>query len=373
MKKGFLRLLGLLMLIPLFAACDVHEFPYDEPDEPVLPTEAKVEVEVDVNFDLTSMPWLTTVLYNMQEEESRANADLYDIRYQVFIYGKSKSRVASRTPIGFFTFTFADIETLSRTLEIKLEPGEYDIRVWVDFVDKGTNVDKYYDTSDLTSITLKLDNNGYVPGNTHYRNAFLGNTTIEVPKEALALQAENRAGYRIVAYCEMDRPLARFEFITTDLNKFLGDYALRDWRTRHSHELSREEMEVREAPIEALENYRIRVRYTGYMPSIFNFYTNRPVDSFTGMSFIGKITPQTEKEALLGFDYVFVNGAEASIDVALDLFDLEGNRIASTDPIHVPLQRNHYTVIKGAFLSAQASGGVGIDPGFDGEYNIFFQ
>ena len=32
--------------------------------------------------------------------------------------------------------------------------------------------------------------------------------------------------------------------------------------------------------------------------------------------------------------------------------------------------RGRNTIVRGRFLTSQATGGVGIDPGFNGEYNI---
>ena len=43
-----------------------------------------------------------------------------------------------------------------------------------------------------------------------------------------------------------------------------------------------------------------------------------------------------------------------------------------SEPIEVPLQRNRHTVIRGMFLMSEASGGVSINPEFDGDYNLIF-
>ena len=48
---------------------------------------------------------------------------------------------------------------------------------------------------------------------------------------------------------------------------------------------------------------------------------------------------------------------------------MENELLSSTDPIDVPLERSKLTIVRGPFLTTQASGGVGIDPGFDGEWN----
>ena len=41
-----------------------------------------------------------------------------------------------------------------------------------------------------------------------------------------------------------------------------------------------------------------------------------------------------------------------------------------SETIKVPLRKNHHTVLTGNFLMQNASGGIDINPGFDGNYNI---
>ena len=109
------------------------------------------------------------------------------------------------------------------------------------------------------------------------------------------------------------------------------------------------------------------------MPHQFNMFTNRPSDSKTGVTYGSSIEALGEEEALLGFDYVFVNGNESSVQVALHVEDNEGNKVADIGTIDIPLVRGKITEVRGAFLTSRAGGGIGIDAGFDGEYNIFIK
>ena len=65
-----------------------------------------------------------------------------------------------------------------------------------------------------------------------------------------------------------------------------------------------------------------------------------------------------------------VNGHESSVAVCMEVYDPDGELIGSTSTISVPTMRGRNTIVRGRFLTSQATGGVGIDPGFDGEYNI---
>lgn len=76
-------------------------------------------------------------------------------------------------------------------------------------------------------------------------------------------------------------------------------------------------------------------------------------------------------QAMLGFDFMFVNGAEAGVQLALEIYDTAtGEKIGSTGTITAPLLRGRTTEIRGRFLSSQAESGVGVNPDFDGDYNI---
>ena len=70
---------------------------------------------------------------------------------------------------------------------------------------------------------------------------------------------------------------------------------------------------------------------------------------------------------------MFVNGNESSVQVALQVEDNMGNVIADIGTIDVPLVRSKVTEVRGAFLTSNAQGGIGVDPGFDDEYNIFIR
>jgi hypothetical protein len=65
-----------------------------------------------------------------------------------------------------------------------------------------------------------------------------------------------------------------------------------------------------------------------------------------------------------------VNGKQSAVTVQIGLYDKEDRQLALSTPINVPLQRNHHTLIKGSFLIEETSGGITINPDFDGEHNI---
>lgn len=120
-----------------------------------------------------------------------------------------------------------------------------------------------------------------------------------------------------------------------------------------------------------LEDYEVRFRYNMFMPSSFNMFTDKPADSWTGMSFASIMTPINENEISLGFDYVFVNGSETTLSISVEVYNGDNELLAASNPINVPIVRSKLTIVRGAFLTLDASGGVCINPGYDGDdYNI---
>lgn len=106
------------------------------------------------------------------------------------------------------------------------------------------------------------------------------------------------------------------------------------------------------------------------MPNAYNLNGDKPVDSMMGVLFKSKVQILTEQEASLGFDYVFVGNNKSAVTMQIGLYDKQDRQVALTEPINVPLQRSHHTILKGSFLIQEATGGLTIHPEFDGNHNI---
>ena len=329
------------LAISAMSSCDVHEFPAEEP--------GKQSITLNLEFR-TEMPLHQTVEYTRSGGAS-TNAGDYDIRYQIRVYRTDNEGEPLSDAYTLITETKDDVTDLNHSVDIEIEKGNYLFLVWADYVDGGTEEDKFYATGDFKEITLAGESHC---GNNVFRDAFRG--------EALAAVAPgNDAPQEITVV--MERPLARFQFVTTDLETFITN-ALKEQEARDG-------AGKENSPTKAvnLDDYRIVFRYTGFMPSAFNAFTDKPIDAVTGVSFTGRITRLSDTEAELGFDYVFVNGTESTVPVAVEVYGTDNRLLSSTGPIDVPLVRSRHTTVRGPFLTAQASGSVGIIPGFDGDWN----
>ena len=159
--------------------------------------------------------------------------------------------------------------------------------------------------------------------------------------------------------------MAKFKIIATDLQKFI----------RHAKRLIAQkaanlpDATRADIPEFNLEDYRVIFRYNGFMPCSFNMFTDKPADAWTGVSFESRLTTLSDEEAELGFDYIFVNGSESTISVTIEVYDRDNELVSRSSPISVPIKRSKLTIVRGEFLTSKASGGIGIIPDFEGDYN----
>lgn len=344
------------ILVCAASSCDVHEFPSAEAPEP-----GRGKAVLYLRFDDGEFDFLTTV-----DLSSRGAADPHDFRVTVRLYPLEPSRdgaqrVPSRDGLDYYSATFeASGAHTALSIPLELGAGEYRVAAWADYVADGTSDDLYYDTSDFIEVKLAGASGEEAcghPGNNPFREAWRGLVDIAVDASGKVTMTGNRAGETTtVIPVDMERPLSRYHFVTTDLRKFLESEGARDASAGGSP---------------SLDDYRVVVRYTGYMPSSYNVLADRPVDSRTGVSYEGTLRALDSDRAEVAFDHVFVNHSETSAQVSLELYRrADGTRLSSTGQVDVPLRRGRYTLIEGPLLTTMAGASTGISPDFFGDFNI---
>lgn len=323
------------MLLP---SCYVLEEPCP------LPEEQRFVLHLD--FD-TALPLYKVITI---DDQTRVAEEDMDLRYIVSVYSaEEQSATTERNELHRFVFTKEDIAEPNHSVELLLEPAEYNFVVWTDYV--SSTSDLYYDTSSFEAITLKGEEH---EGSNDYRDAFCGTITAEVSKTSTE------------ATVDMRRPMAKFNFISTDLGEFIATIeAIREKKTQA------DDSSAQGAEID-LSDFDIVFSYNGYMPDVFNTYSNKPSDSATGVSFRSKLRALENDEAELGFDYIFVNGTESVVNITVEVHDYDGEIVSRFKPIDVPLVRSRLTTIKANFLTSN-DGGVNVDPDYDGDFNITIQ
>lgn len=378
-RKSLLALIR-AFLISLVActfliSCDatIHEYP----DE----LQIKQDFVLTLDFDLNVLPY-TTIEQDLTRTTSQAlrAQQQHKVRYIVNVYKANDEGTFSRKAVEQMTLYASSLAEKLPPIRLQLLPGKYRFITWADYVLSSSSKATYYDTSQFEEIKMLYDEEGQYQGNTLWRDAFIGQADAEVePLENGSLTIE------------MERPLAKYRFITTDLEEFIQQAIEREQAKAEEKALqdaiaasklsataadsAQQHTEPKvdtkgEARSVDLNKFQVRMVYPMFVPCSFNAFTNKPADSWTAQQYEGKITQLSETEAELGFDFVFVNGAEAKITVGLALYDSDGELISSIDPITLPIKRSRLTTVRGKFLTSHTSSSVGINPSFDGEYNI---
>ena len=329
----------LLLLLPMMLiGCRVHQWP--EPQEV-----NKEDFILRLHFNTLMTIW--EHYYDINTRQLIAietdQPVVYDntqtsgsIRYIVRIYNNNQRNEHIEEHIFSCELTEAgyDFET-----PMRLPIGDYTIRVWADIRDSLT-FEPLYDASDFAQIELT---NHLI--NTDYRDAFCGVSDFSLKQRQTGEQVE-------VLTLEMNRPKAKFEFVADGLEDFMEQQRTRSTTTNN------------------ITDYQVMLVYTGYVPFAYSMLTDEPNNSRFGEQFSSAFSGFNGYSATMCYDYIFARVTESATWVRLGVFDSEGESVAISYPILVPLQRDRHTLIRGRFLEIHASDGfVGLDPSFDGDFN----
>ena len=346
-------------------------------------------LEVEMVFDTEFLP-LRDVEYT---KKTKADPEDFNIRYQIRAYRALKNGGYDVVPQAEYVFVKSDVSSPDHKVVLAIPEGNYMLRVWADYVDAGRVDDKYYLTDDFRSIMVAEP----YEGDTDFRDAFEGSSEVSVVRVGSIAE---KARVRV----EMQRPLAKFQFVANDfydlvtkaMEKYLNskEYAA-FLQTRRSSQPTpsttdadchfdvsttdylpdddtKAPWDPTKAPGFNPEDYKIVFYYNSYLPTEYNLLTGKPTDAKMGMQFSSTLLPLNEDEALIGFDYVIVNGVESSVTLQVALYAPDGEMMSLSNPVVVPVVRGKVTTVRGKFLTLATGGGIGIDPGFDGEFNLVF-
>lgn len=326
-------------------SCDeVHEFPT---------APAKVEYHLRLVYELP-MPILDHYVDIQPMASTRAVQTEGQMRYVIRLYPRDAATgIVSSKYTEEYIFYRDLAEGYDTEVTLAAPGGDYEMRVWSDLMKDPS--DMFYDFSDFAKVNIR----GKHCANTDYRDAFRGKHNITLLSDIVERLPES---YEVL----MQRPLAKYEFITNDLVEFAKKEAQRIASKNNAGSSSTT------APAQRIDfnDYKIVFYYVGFMPDTYSMFTDRPVDSATGISYESKLSQLSDNEASLGFDYMFIGTEETSTTVQIGLYYKDGTQLSMTQPIDVPLRRSWHTIIRGQFLLSETSGGVVIDPSFDGDYNI---
>lgn len=369
MIAKFIRRLLLAMILVMGAASCVHEFP-DESTPAAITLKLKFNIDIDVNVEMNMN---TEGNPDLKSSTKVLNSETHDIRYIVKFFRFMNGEMINE-PMYEHTFTVDDINVHEFEESLEIAEGHYRVFVWGDYVEQGGMEDHHYVTSDFPRISLNLPESGTYAGSQESRDAYVGYTDIDVVRRG-ASQGP------VAADIDIHRPLAKFIVISDDLDEFvtkITQQRLALLRAQAaSGQISEEDAELAETKAVDLNEFEVKVFFQGDESTIYNApvtfdaFSDKPVATRPGLNFTSDMVETYnnetgKKEAQLGFDYLFVNGSETHTRVVVGVYDKNGEQVAMTRSMKIPLKRNQATYVRGSFLMQNVEGGVGVDPGFAG-------
>lgn len=329
--KSLLKIFTALTAVVAAVSC-VHEYPSEE----VNPT------LVDTKITLTTSPAFThsSIL-------GTRNGESFDCMYFVVEIHENDF---GPEPLIRREMGAAKDANGSATIELneKLAAGKYKCVAYAVAANDTDGTGSIYSLDDLSNIGF----DGEYPGNTDAKESYEIRFDLDITSDEWFSRAEVSK--------LMSSPMGSVEVISTDVEEFI------------KHEMTRLDQKGNDSRVDLWqwEDYYVLWKYDLYYPVRYNAYTGLPNKAETAVSFKADIVPQSETEASLGFDYIFVNGESSQVTLSLEVYDKNNTLLNVYSGINVPLERSKTTIIRGEYLTNRKDPGIGIDPGFDGDIDI---
>lgn len=363
MKLKSLKICSALSLALFLGSCDVHQWPDTSwiPDDPEMPENPENPDQPDdpeamtaticLNLEFATGFTVKEYLYDKTSdpvEIAGSGYATYDntltegvMRYIVRLFPLSASGTISDNYLEYEFQRDLDDSGYDCRKDIEIPAGDYQVQAWADLRETSGR-DHLHDAADFRNITLL----NHV-GNSDYRDAFGGTLAFS------AIPDMARAGDQEI-HLEMRRPLAKYEFVDLSILDILE--AMEGGKTRDA------------------ADYTVTVSFPYYVTNSYSLYP-QSVGSTEGASsaFSGPLKVNGNGEVSLAFDYVFtpLSSSNPVMQVKIALSDKEGNNVAASNIINVPVANDQHTLIRGSVLTPVSdNGGVGINPDFDGDFNI---
>lgn len=329
-RKTHLYILATMML--LASSCHtIHEFRDCPQDDSTL-----INLDVKVSFNVND-------LQNMDPgtvTRSVSTDQCLRFIFEIYKYDNS-DRPAMRREA---TVTQIDPHQVTLAETFALTASKYYILVWADYLNTSMKTDQFYSTQSLHSISFVEP----FISDTDNRDCFVGIAEVDL------LSYQGEWDIHVPMTVPLYRPVAKYALIANDIDKYMARLPA-----------------GRQSRAESIINsYTAVVWYPGYMPNSFNVRTSQPNDSRNGLWYASKCYLLHNNEALICFDYPFVNGTKSEAKLNLQLYDDQGKLINEIQDITVPIKRDSLTVIRSDYFTRQYSPGININPGYEGNIDI---
>lgn len=325
----------------LFTSCDlIHFWPQNgrETDPTLVDASINISCEIDLDIEKIVTKGAAAPVYTDED------ADKYLRRFLVEIYEDNQE---AGGPVFSNIFTQDVTDKGSLTFKADLHTLKYKAIVWMDYILKESGNDLHYITSEGLSAIKVRPNSSY-----EACDDFKDAQSVVYPFD---LTSQTDWFAHIVIGIPLQRPVAKITFEATDFEEF----AKKAGCPQGEYE-------------EFAKDYEIHFTYNGYLPTGFNAVTQKLNDSQTGYAFDSvPVLLEGTPSAEIGFDYIFVNGEQSSVTISVEIRKKDGTVVNRSDNIVIPTFRGKETVVKDKFFTKDYVPGIGINPEFEGEFDVY--
>lgn len=353
--KHIFSILGCLLL---FTSCvkTIHEYPTD----PMIQLRLSLEINNAAleEFVVVKPGGDSGTSYIVRTQGATQKNTRFEepvqLRYIVDLYRV----IASRSEFVTRVVRWADpAQPVPEDVILDLQAAEYKVLVWCDYV-RESDPEKswYYNTDDLRNIRYSdievKDNND--------KDVFSSMLDLNFREYSYSTH-----DYIFEKHLVLERPKGRYKVIATDCDKeSLNKMGIYNITTITSYVLW------------VADGYNVDEQMPNHFAETRSYYSVTSVDNIDNSG-----------ELEMGYDFVFVNGKQTNVRLNFEFFKgiltkgadgkyynedgsltTEKDKITTWTGIVVPLKRNMETVVEANFLKRSVgSGGIGIEPGFEGE------
>ncbi len=300
------------------------------------PTKVNVELAVALNLELPDSENSYDAIYPTVTDE-------FTRRFVVEVTLPDGEVVDRR----FFYDDIAEGQTeYSINTVFNLNARQYKVLVWSDYVSSEALTENlYYDVESLTPV---LPNGNNYVGNNDRKDCFRGMADLDLRQYRDQWEASTSLDI------ELERPVGRYQIITTDLGAFRKRLA--------------------DGVISGSE-FSVRLRYADYRATGYNVLQNVPKNflSYLFYKTTLKTTAWSGDEASMNlcFDYCLVDPGEAGSDIPVEIEILnENNQQVSRSVLTIPVVQGYNTTVSGRFMTGTDDGSISIDTDYDGVIDI---
>lgn len=325
LKKYFFVLSCLISFLFLSTGCTSSN---DNPEDP----ESDHQYEVKLSF-LYEGSWGLNGIEKGNDELSPYLEDYLKngvARHLIRVYNANDVSSGSLPVASYELERSLEEARYDFTISVSLPKGDYVVKSFTDFRE-ASDAPHYYDVTGFPHVMLANHS-----GLTGYQDTFSGTQTFKVDSDSTTAEVA------------MTRPLGRYILICEDYANLLDEKGYKE------------------------EEVKVLVYYTGFYPDTYSVITDRLTDSLTGEKYV--IFPEILSNglAIVAADFFLMNDGGSSAGVEIKIVNKNGELLATSESISIPLRRNEITVISGKLLKSPSGdgGGFDMDTGFDGDFNI---